>query len=172
LEDGVIFICQSQKYHEKKKEYYISDTKNGKVREIPITDKIADVLIRIKAIQNSYGITDDYVFSTADDAANKKKISDYMQNKRVQYKIKQPVSIHAQRRTLNSKLENNGVSTTVRTSILGHNPRTNNQNYSYDRSSLLYIKEKFLHWRRQCDINALGSFVDVCGQINLIRKRI
>ena len=41
-------------------------------------------------------------------------------------------SIHAIRRTFNSNLKCNGVSTTVASSLLGHTERVNEQNYTYD----------------------------------------
>ena len=92
-------------------------------------------------VQASYGITGDFVFSTAKGASNKRQISDYMYNKKVQYKIDQPVSIHAQRRTLNSKMENAGVSNSVRASLLGHSENTNNRFYTYDRTTMDFKKD-------------------------------
>lgn len=59
------------------------------------------------------------MFSTSEKIANNKQISDYMRNKKIQYNIEQPISIHAQRRTLNSKMENQGVSDAVRDSLVG-----------------------------------------------------
>ena len=133
---GYIRVCRSQKYDEKTKSYYLDDTKNGVIRCVPITDQIRNVLRRIKAIQKTYGITGDYVFSTSKGAANNRQISDYMFNKKKQYNIDHPISIHAQRRTINSRMENNGVSASVRASLLGHTERTNISNYTYDLSSL------------------------------------
>lgn len=138
---GHIKICRSQKYDEKNKSYYLDETKNGVIRYIPITDEVQRVLNRIKAIQKTYGRTGGYVFSTSKGAANNRQISDYMFNKKKQYNIKQPISIHAQRRTINSRMENAGVSATVRASLLGHTERTNISNYSYDVSSLDYKRD-------------------------------
>jgi integrase len=45
-------------------------------------------------------------------------------------------SIHAMRRTLNSNLKCNGVSTTVAAALLGHTERVNEENYTYDVSSI------------------------------------
>ena len=138
---GYIKICRSQKYDEKNKSYYLDDTKNGVVRYIPITDQVKNILHRIKSIQKTYGRTDDYVFSTAKGAANNRQISDYLFNKKKQYKIQQPISIHAQRRTINSRMENAGVSTAIRASLLGHSERTNMSNYTYDLSSIDYKRD-------------------------------
>ena len=50
-------------------------------------------------------------------------------------------SIHAIRRTVNSRLKCSGVSTTVASSLLVHTERVNEQNYTYD---ILGINEKKL----------------------------
>lgn len=141
IDDDVIHINQSMKRNGKTKEYYISTTKNKKVRVIPITDAIRDVLRRIKMVQKSYGKTGDYVFSTSEGYCTSRSISDYMYNKRVQYKIKQPISIHAQRRTVNSRMDEIGVPTSIRSVILGHTERVNKSNYTYDTTNLDYKKQ-------------------------------
>lgn len=135
-ENNVIYVVQSQKYDQSKKKYYISDTKNKKKRCIPITDEIREILLQIKAVQDEYGKTDDYVFSTAKGFSSNRQLGDYLQNKRIQLKLDHHVSIHAERRTLNSKMAAQGVSETIRASILGHTPRVNQQNYTYDMMSL------------------------------------
>ena len=45
-------------------------------------------------------------------------------------------SIHAIRRTVNSKMKCGGVSTTLASSLLGHSERVNEQNYTYDIAEL------------------------------------
>ena len=47
-EEKIITICRSEKYNRKKKEHYISSTKNDKVRYFPITTEIENLLIKIK----------------------------------------------------------------------------------------------------------------------------
>lgn len=136
FDGGVIHIVQSQKFNEATRQYYTADTKNHKHRQIPITDEIRDVLDRIRLIQEKYGKTEDYVFSNGAAACTNRQISDYLQNKRQQYKIVQPVSIHAARRTLNSKMAAQGVPTFTRASLLGHIPRVNENNYTYDMISM------------------------------------
>lgn len=64
------------------------------------------------------------------------QIRNYLQNKRQQYKIVQPVSIHAARRTLNSRMAAQGVPTFTRASLLGHIPYVNENNYTYDMISM------------------------------------
>ena len=131
--DGeAIHVVQSQKFNEATRQYYIADTKNHKHRLIPITDEIRDVFDRIRIIQEKYGKTEDYVFSNGEAACTNRQISDYLQNKRQQYKIVQPVSIHAARRTLNSRMAAQGVPASTRASLLGHIPRVNENNYTYD----------------------------------------
>ncbi len=132
FDGGAIHIVQSQKFNEATRQYYIADTKNHKHRQVPITDAIRDVLDRIRLIQQRYGKTGDYVFSNGKAACTNRQISDYLQNKRQQYKIVQPVSIHAARRTLNSRMAVQGVPASTRASLLGHIPRVNENNYTYD----------------------------------------
>ena len=132
FDGGAIHIVQSQKFNEATREYYIADTKNHKHRLIPITDEIRDVFDRIRIIQEKYGKTEDYVFSNGEAACTNRQISDYLQNKRQQYKIVQPVSIHAARRTLNSRMAAQGVPASTRAALLGHIPRVNENNYTYD----------------------------------------
>ena len=143
FENGVLNIVQSQKHDETKKIYYISEVKNKKPRQIPMTDDIRELLLRIRSVQEKYGKSGDYVFSTKDGFNNVKQISDYMQNKKVQYKIQQPISIHAQRRTINSRMASQGVADVVRASILGHTTRVNLNNYTNDMTSM-YEKQKVL----------------------------
>ncbi len=58
-------------------------------------------------------------------------ISDCVRNKCIQVGIT-PVSIHALRRTANSKMRCNGVPVTVAASLLGHTVAVNESNYTYD----------------------------------------
>ena len=52
-------------------------------------------------------------------------------------------SIHAIRRTLNSNMKCAGVSGTVAVSLLGHTEKVNEENYTYDVSSM-EEKSKFM----------------------------
>jgi integrase len=69
----------------------------------------------------------------------KSKISDAIRNKTMSDEFSSIKSIHAIRRTVNSRLKCSGVSTTVASSLLGHTERVNEQNYTYD---ILGINEK------------------------------
>ena len=147
---GVINVVQSQKFNERSKSYYISGTKNGKNRTIPITDDLQNVFDRIKSVQSKYGKTGEFVFSTETGAANKRQISDYMYNKKIQYGISQPVSIHAERRTLNSTMEAEGIPAAVRSAILSHSERVNVHNYTYDATDIEYKREVLARAGKQC----------------------
>ena len=50
-------------------------------------------------------------------------------------------SIHAIRRTLNSKLRTDGMSAVVAGSLFGHSSQVNNKNYTYDISNMEYKKK-------------------------------
>jgi integrase len=59
-----------------------------------------------------------------------------MRNKTMSGEFTSVKSIHAIRRTVNSNLKCNGVSTTVASSLLGHTERVNETNYTYDVSGM------------------------------------
>ena len=126
----IITIRHQEVYRPKSKEYVISDTKNHKVRWFPITDEIEDVLKRVKRYELEQGWVTEFVFSDYDGRMHKFRIADCAKNKtRFESSTK---SIHALRRTLNSNLKSNGVSTTVASALLGHTERVNDSNYTYD----------------------------------------
>ena len=136
MEKGIIYIEQSLKFDAETKGYYLSSTKNKKKRVFPITDDIRELLERISSVQGKYGKKDNYVFSNGKRVPTNKQLSDYLMNKKKQYGIEIPVSIHAARRTLNSTMAAQGVSVDLRASLLGHIPRVNEMNYTYDLVSL------------------------------------
>ena len=152
LTNGIINIVQSQKFNEETRQYYIADTKNGKKRAIPITDDIRNVLDRIQVVQKKYGKTGDYVFSNGKGFYTNRQLSDYFRNKRQRYKITQPVSIHAERRTLNSNMAAQGVSVDVRSMLLGHMPIVNERNYTYDMIPIEQKKELFAKAGKRCSL--------------------
>ena len=63
ITDWKIIIDTSEKYNRATKEYYIDTTKNGKVREYPISPEITDLLERVRKTEEKYGFLSDYVFS-------------------------------------------------------------------------------------------------------------
>ena len=135
MDGGILHVCQSRKFDEKARRYFISDTKNGIHREIPITPELRELLEEIREMQSRYGCCQDFVFSTDGKIATNRELSDYLFNKKAQYKIDEPVSLHAIRRTLNSKMEANGVQATLRSALLGHSERVNRRHYTYDTST-------------------------------------
>lgn len=126
-----LVIDQSEKYNRMTKEFYIDSTKNGKDRVFPMTDEIWDVLIRLKKVEAKNDFLCEWVFSNQNGRIHAGTISDCARNKFIQNGMK-PKSIHALRRTVNSRLRCNGVSSTVAASLLGHTTEVNENNYTYD----------------------------------------
>ncbi len=135
-----IVVCQSEKYNRKSREYYIDTTKNGKERTIPMTEEMEILLKKIKKVETLYGYLSQYVFSNENGRVHARTISDCARNKSIQIGI-EVKSIHAMRRTFNSKLRNEGVSAVVASSILGHTEKVNDNNYTYDASDMDYKSE-------------------------------
>lgn len=135
-----IIVCQSEKYNRKTREYYIDTTKNGKERIIPMTEEMEILLKKIKKVETMYGYLSQYVFSNENGRVHARTISDCARNKSIQIGI-EVKSIHAMRRTFNSKLRSGGVSAVVASSILGHTERVNDNNYTYDASDMDYKSE-------------------------------
>lgn len=135
-----IVVCQSEKYNRKNREYYIDTTKNGKERTIPMTEEMEILLKKIKKVETLYGYLSQYVFSNENGRVHARTISDCARNKSIQIGI-EVKSIHAMRRTFNSKLRSEGVSAVVASSILGHTEKVNDNNYTYDASDMDYKSE-------------------------------
>lgn len=135
-ENNTIRICSSEKYNPKTKEYYISETKTGKERIIPLTEDMKDVLRRTKMEEARNGYLSEFVFSNEDGRVHTNTISTYLRNHTMSEDFVNTKSIHAIRRTLNSQLKCMGVSTTVAASLLGHTEKVNEENYTYDITSL------------------------------------
>lgn len=139
-QENYIYIRHSEKFNRMTKEYYISNTKNGKERMFPLTDQIKELLERIREYEQTKGCLCDYVFADESGRIRKTKISDAMRNKTMTGGFTSIKSVHAIRRTFNSKLKCSGVSTTIASALLGHTERVNEQNYTYDISGMA---EKF-----------------------------
>lgn len=131
-----IKISRSEKYDRLTKEYYISETKNSKKRVIPITDEILDVLVRLRNIQEEMNCVGEFVFSNSNGKINIKTLAKCGNRRTKTSSCEQGKSVHAIRRTLNSKLRCNGVSATVAAGLLGHSEKVNEMNYTVDISSL------------------------------------
>lgn len=128
-------VCRSEKYNRITKEYYISTTKNDKVRVLPLTNEMSDLLRRVKKKEMEYGYLTEYVFSNENGRIHASVISDCARNNTMSGEFSNPKSIHAIRRTLNSNMKCMGVPTPVAASILGHVEKVNENNYTYDVSS-------------------------------------
>ena len=128
---GVIHISKSEKYNRKTQQYWIDTTKNGKERDMPLTDEMVDLLCRVRAAEEKYGYLCEYVFANEAGRIHAPVISSCAKNKCKQIGI--PVkSIHTYRRTFSSKLKCNGISSTVVASLLGHTEEVNERYYTYD----------------------------------------
>lgn len=135
--ENYILIDRSEKYDREKKKHFIDTTKNAKQRFVPMSKEIEQLLRQIKKIEADYGYLCEYVFANEYGRIHSRVISDCIRNKCIQAGI--PVkSIHALRRTLNSKMRCDGVSSVVASSILGHTEKVNNSNYTYDISNNQY----------------------------------
>ena len=131
-DDGVIIINHSEKRNKLTKEVTISNTKNGKFRVFPITEEIAELLNRIEGCEKENGWYGEYIFQDQNGRITSDQISASIRRRTESREFSNTKSIHAIRRTVNSYLRCNGVSTTVASSLLGHTERVNEQNYTYD----------------------------------------
>lgn len=132
-----ITICRSEKYNQKTKKYFISTTKNDKIRKIPLTPEMEEVLLETKQAELKNGYISEYVFCGSDgEKIHSKTISDHARNISLSKEFSSTKSIHAIRRTLNSNLKCMGVPTTVAAALLGHTEKVNEENYTYDVSSM------------------------------------
>lgn len=136
FENKILIIIHSEKYNRKTGEYYISTTKNDKIRTFPITDEIKDVLERVKKCELINGWLSEFVFSDSNGRVHTRRISCCARNMTMTKEFDHTKSIHALRRTLNSNLRCNGVSSTVAASLLGHTKEVNENNYTYDITSI------------------------------------
>lgn len=143
FEKNMLTICRSEKYSRITKEYYISDTKNDKVRIIPLTVDMKDVLLRAKAEEVRNGYLSEFVFCDENGRIHSGRISDWVRNNTMTNDFYNIKCVHAIRRTLNSNMKRMGVSTPVAAAILGHTEKVNEENYTYDTSSM-EEKEKFV----------------------------
>lgn len=138
--DEYILIDSSEKYNTVTKEYYIDTTKNGKVRDYPLTDEIRALLERIYDIEKKYGYLSEYVFSNEKGRIHGRTMSDCARNVCI-YMGMESKSIHSYRRTVSSKLKCEGVPTAIVASLMGHTEEVNENNYTYDVSDRGYKKE-------------------------------
>ena len=109
----------------------------------PLTDDMARVLRKVKEFEFKNGWLGEYVFQDDRGRVYASRISDCAVNNTTTAEFHNKKSIHAVRRTLNSNMKCAGVSGTVAASLLGHTEKVNEENYTYDVSSM-EEKSKFM----------------------------
>ena len=139
-ENGILNISKSEKHDRVTNEYHISETKNAKERFVPLTDQMISLFKRLEQVRTKYNITSDYLFATTTGHCTPRSISECARYKCAQAKI--PVkSIHAIRRTLNSRMRVNGADSVTTAALIGNTPAVNENFYTYDVSEQKYKKE-------------------------------
>lgn len=157
---GEVLKIRSQEVQDRiHKKYVITQTKNGKIREIPVTPYIKNLLDRVREIERKQGWLTDYVFSDKNGRVHGTTIGNCAQRKSKQAKIKN-LGLHAYRRTINSLLKNAGVSTTVAASMLGHSDYVNYNNYTFDVSGMEYKRMMLARVQSFDTIASDQSFLD------------
>lgn len=106
-----------------------------------MTTEIQQILDRIKSVEAKNGYLSEWVFSDERGRVNAPRISECIRNRTMGKEFDSIKSIHAIRRTFNSKLRCMGVSTVVAASMLGHTVQVNENNYTYDVASMDYKKK-------------------------------
>ena len=136
ITDTHIVIEFSEKGNQTKTEFWIDKPKNGKTRLFPITQEIKMLLHNIKAVEMKYGYFCEWVFANENGRIHAPMISSCAKSKCRQLRIDaKGKGIHGYRKTLNSKLRCEGVSSTVAASMLGHTREVNDKYYTFDVSS-------------------------------------
>lgn len=135
--DKYILVDKSEKYDKEEKTYFIDKTKNGKIRYVPMSEAARGVLREIKKVQMRKGWVSEFVFSNENGRIHAKELSECMRRRSRMAGIGDK-SIHSIRRTFNSQMRCNGVSSTVAAAILGHSERVNENNYTYDVTQMEY----------------------------------
>lgn len=131
--DGIV-IHRSEKFNRQTKEYLIDSTKNKKERKFPITPEIHLLLQKIKKAEMQKGWFCEWVFADGNGRIHAPVISSCMKNKCRQLRLPDH-GIHCWRKTINSKMRTNGVSSVVAASLLGHSVQVNEKYYTFDVSS-------------------------------------
>jgi len=132
-----LIIRHAEKVNRQTNERTVSQTKNKKEREFPLSDELISFFGNLKKIQEEYGYQSEYVFANENGRIQTYVIANCLRRRCVNLGI--PVrGIHAFRRTLNSKLRCAGMSPVVAASLLGHTPEVNDKHYTYDVSDYSY----------------------------------
>lgn len=131
-----ITIQSSEKYSRLTKEFSVESTKNNKIRVIPLTEDMKDILKRTKEYELKHNWICEFVFSSENGRIHARTISDWIRNNTSTKEFEKSKSIHAIRRTVNSNMRCAGVPVTVAASILGHTEKVNSENYTYDITNM------------------------------------
>ena len=134
-EKGYFTIQRSEKFNRKTKEYFIDKTKNKKVRNFPLDEKITTLFTRVKKAEFAKGYLCEWIFANEEGRIHAPVVSSCIKNKCKQLKIPDR-GIHAFRKTFNSNMRCAGVSEVVAASLLGHSPDVNKNYYTFDTTSL------------------------------------
>ena len=134
--NGYILVNKSEKKDRRTGQYFISTTKNDKVRKIPLTEDMIEILRQAKKYSADNDCISEFVFCDKGGNLHTARISSAMRNYTMTNEFSCTKSIHAIRRTLNSNMKCMGVPTTIASSILGHTEKVNELNYTYDVSNM------------------------------------
>lgn len=133
IDDDVIIVNKEEIFDRSNNSFYVADyTKNRRPRLIPITKNIRALLEKVKEVETALNCYGKYIFMNQHGKINKRAISDCARNKSIQAGLKKSKSISCFRRTVNSTIKNDGISTTVAAAIIGNTIEVNEQHYTYD----------------------------------------
>ncbi|MBU5482321.1 tyrosine-type recombinase/integrase [Blautia sp. MSJ-19] len=134
-EKGYFIIQRSEKFDRITKEYFIDKTKNKKVRNFPLDEKITALFTKVKKAEFAKGYLCEWIFANEEGRIHAPVVSSCIKNKCKQLRIPDR-GIHAFRKTFNSNMRCAGVSEVVAASLLGHSPDVNKKYYTFDTTSL------------------------------------
>ena len=135
ITEEYIIVRKSEKYDRTTKTYFVDATKNLKEREFPVTEEIRELLHTVKLVEAKSGYFCEWVFANENGRVHAPVISSCLKNKCRQVGITEK-GIHALRRTLNSEMRHNGVSSAVAAALLGHTEAVNENYYTFDISDM------------------------------------
>lgn len=117
-------------------EVWIGPTKNTDVRDFPITEEIQEILDQCKFYSERFDLDREWVFVDVSGRIHSSVISSCLRNKCRQLQRRgndvPEIGIHCLRRTLNSKMHNQGVCTVTAATLLGHSEDVNRHYYTFD----------------------------------------
>lgn len=146
LDDSNPYFTIEHSLKETENGWELKNTKNGKVRNIPITPALREIIETVKQIQEKKynGELSSFLFGkTKTDFYNTKQIECYLG--RICKKIGVNISITKLRKTLNTNMAKKGVPSYRRSAILGNTEQTNNQYYTINDNINVYsIDEKMV----------------------------